>query len=74
MIIYIKLPDKTKHPLSVDEKMSVLSLKNLIFESLHINILSQRLMYNGTPLPDEYTLYQFKITENSIIDLLYQMC
>ena len=73
MIIYIKLPDKTKHPLNVEEKMSILLLKNLIFESLHINVLNQRLIYNGTPLPDECYLSQFKIHEDSIIDLLYQM-
>lgn len=73
MIIYINLPDKTKHSLDVDEKISVSKLKKIISDTLHINILGQRLLYIGTPLTDEHCLYEYKITDSSIIHLVYQM-
>jgi hypothetical protein len=73
MIIYIKLPDNKKHPLDVDEKISISKLKNLISDTLHINILGQRLLYSGSPLTDEHCLYEYNITDNSIIHLLYQI-
>lgn len=73
MIVYIKLLDKTKYKLEVDEKMSVLKLKNMINDILHIEILQQRLLYNGIPLINDDCLYKYKITDNSIIYLLYQL-
>ena len=73
MIVYIKLPDKTKYELDIDEKISVSHLKNIIYEKLNTDVLKQRLIYNGTTLMDDYCLTYYKITNYSIIHLLYQL-
>jgi len=73
MIVFIKLPDKTKYDLDIDEKNTVLGLKNIIYDKLQIDVLKQRLLFNGLPLMDNYCIYQYKIESNSIIHLLYQL-
>ena len=73
MFIFIKLPDKNKHILEIDEKNSIYYLKNIIHDKLQINILQQRLIYNGYTLIDHYSISDYNIINNSIIYLLYQM-
>lgn len=73
MIIFIKLIDKSKHELNIDEKISIFELKNIIYEKLKINILQMRLLYNGVSLLDNYSLSDYNIKNNSIIYLLYQL-
>lgn len=73
MIIFIKLIDNSKYELNIDEKISIFKLKNIIYEKLKINILQMRLLYNGVPLVDNYTLSDYNIKNNSIIYLLYQL-
>ena len=43
MIVFIKLLDKTKYELEIDEKRTILHLKNMIYDKLNIHILKQRL-------------------------------
>ena len=73
MIVFIKLPDKTKYDLDIDEKITVLGLKNIIYKKLQIDVLKQRLLYNGLTLMNDYCIYQYKIENNSVIHLLYQL-
>jgi hypothetical protein len=73
MKIYIKLIDKSVFDLDVDINSSVLFLKYKIEEDLKIEVCRQRLIYNGTPLVDEYSLWQYNLRENAVVNLVYQM-
>ena len=73
MYIYIKLLDKSLYEFIVEKENTISLLKNLIEEKLKINKKGQRLIFNGVPLLDEYTLEKYKICENSIIYLIKQM-
>ena len=73
MIVFIKLLDKTKYELEIDEKKAVLELKNMIYDKLNIHILNQRLIYNGFTLVDYNSINQYNIINNSTIYLIYQM-
>lgn len=74
MILFVILPDKTQHKIEIDEKMSVLQLKNVIYDELKIDVLRQRLIHNGTPLLDDITINKVGIRNNEKIYLLYQLC
>ena len=73
MIVYIKLLDKTKHELEIDENSRIINIKNIIYDKLKIDILTQRLSYNGITLSDDCSINECNIIINSIIHLLYQI-
>jgi len=73
MKIFIKTIDGNKFELEVNPSTSVLSLKYKIEELHNINVQSQRLLFQGYPLVDEYSLQKLGVQNNSIIHLLLQM-
>lgn len=74
MLIYIKLIDKSEIGIDVDINSSVLSLKYLIEEQLDVKYYAQRLLYNGSTMSDECSLWKYNLRENSVINLLIQLC
>lgn len=73
MIIFIKLLDGKKHEFIVNDNITIAQLKYNIQDKLNINNYTQRLLYKGYSMLDEYTLKQYNVTENSIIFLLFQL-
>lgn len=74
MLIYIKLIDKSEIGIEVDINSSVLSLKYLIEDQIDVKYYAQRLLYNGSPMSDEYSLWKYNLREKSVINLVIQMC
>jgi len=69
MIIFIKTIEK-KYMLEINPDNYIMHIKDIIYNSLKIHPNQQRLIFNGLPMPIEYTLKQQGVKENSVIHLL----
>lgn len=72
MNIIIKLIDGKKHSLDVNDNITVLLLKYIIYEKFNYHVESQRLIHDGYPLVDEFILQKSKLS-NNVIHLIFQM-
>jgi hypothetical protein len=72
MNIFIKTLEG-KYVFNVDPTITVALLKDQISVTLQIHKLQQRLIFNGSPMVDEYSLEKHNVRENSIIHLLLSM-
>jgi hypothetical protein len=72
MKIFIKTLEG-KHEINVSPEYSISNLKDEIYEVMKIRPEQQRLIFNGYPMINEYTLEKQKVEEGSIIHLLLNM-
>lgn len=73
MKVYIKLLDNRVFDMDIDIHSSVLLLKYKIEEDYNISVNVQRLIYDGMTMADEIILEKYKLRENSVIHLVFQM-
>jgi len=72
MIIFIKTIEN-KYILQVEPENTITHLKYQIQNNLHIQYEQQRLIFNGSPMVNDYTLQQHGVHKNSTIHLLLCM-
>ena len=70
-LVTIKMVNGTKYKMGIFPDQTVANLKLRIFNTLLIKIEAQRLLYNGTPLPNEYLLGN--LPDDCIIHLVLQL-
>jgi len=73
MIIIIKMINGEKILLDIEKNITVFVLKEKIKEIKKIDTRMQRLIFQGSPMINDYPLDKYNIKENSIIHLILSM-
>jgi len=73
MIIIIKLISGEKFSLDVEKNITVSILKDKIEAIKKIDPRMQRLIFQGSPMINDYQLDKYNIKDNSIIHLILSM-
>lgn len=73
MIIIIKMISGEKFSLDVEKNITVSELKDKIQEIKKIDPRMQRLIFQGSPMINDYHLDKYNLKDNSIIYLILSM-
>ena len=73
MKIFIKFIDNSKYEIDIDESYTIIHLKDILSQKFNININQIRLIFKGSPLSDDNTIFNSNIKENSNIHFLFQL-
>jgi hypothetical protein len=73
MIIIIKLINSEKISLDIEKSITVLVLKEKIQEIKKIDVRMQRLIFQGSPMINDYVIDKYNLKENSVIHLILSM-
>lgn len=72
MQIIIKTLDGQKKPFLVNPSDTVLQLKQMLAEKTGIYVEMIKLIFQGAPLPDDRTLAECHVVENSTVHMVMQ--
>ena len=73
MLVTIKTLDGQKKPFNLEENDTVAKVKEMLAEKTGIYKEMIRLIFQGSPMPDDKTLKQLNVTAGSVIHMIMQM-
>ncbi len=73
MLITIKTLDGQKKPFNLEENDTVAKVKEMLAEKTGIYKEMIRLIFQGSPMPDDKTLKQLNVNAGSVIHMIMQM-